>query len=527
MKVCRNCENQFEISLGDIEFYKKIDVPEPLICPDCRIQKRAAHRNERSLYKRKCDLCNCEMISVFPAESDFVVYCNKCWWSDKWDIMDYGQDFDFNRPFFEQFNELQKVVPHYALFLDGTSENCDYTNFGMGNKNCYMSVCVMSEDVYYSDEIVECKSCISCQKCVKCELCYDCIDCNQSYNLLFSQDCQNCNNSYFLKDCIGCSDCFCSVGLRNAQYYFCNQKLSEEEYLKKVEAIEFTDSSILEWKNKRDEISLRLPKKYLHGNGNVDVSGDYLDNCKNIKQCFDCLGLEDSSYCVFSGYNTRNIYDCTNTGMGSELCYQTDGGSNFHNCKCVFFGRNLSDCEYCKYCFASEFLFGCIGLNHKKYCIFNKQYSEDEFLKLKGRIIDHMRSEYGEYFPIEISPYAYNETKAQDYYPLTKEEALAKGYKWRDRSGEVLERNQDQGLSCEDCSQNYRIIKQEQDFYEKFKLPGPKKCPECRNMGRRVLRNHRRLWDRKCMGCETFLKTSYSVERPEKVYCEECYLELI
>ena len=39
---------------------------------------------------------------------------------------------------------------------------------------------------------------------------------------------------------------------------------------------------------------------------------------------------------------------------------------------------------------------------------------------------------YGEFFPSELSPFAYNESIAQEYFPLTKEEALAKGFTWQD-----------------------------------------------------------------------------------------------
>src|SRR4029079_13675795 len=87
-----------------------------------------------------------------------------------------------------------------------------------------------------------------------------------------------------------------------------------------------------------------------------------------------------------------------------------------------------SDCCYqeCKN------LFGCIGLFRKSYCILNKQYSKEEYEALVPKIIEHMRKtgEWGEYFPIEISPFGYNETVAQEYYPLTEEEVTEKGYKW-------------------------------------------------------------------------------------------------
>jgi hypothetical protein len=41
-------------------------------------------------------------------------------------------------------------------------------------------------------------------------------------------------------------------------------------------------------------------------------------------------------------------------------------------------------------------------------------------------------SEWGEYFPAYMSPCGYNESVAQDYFPLTKEEAHIKSFYWCD-----------------------------------------------------------------------------------------------
>jgi predicted metalloendopeptidase len=50
------------------------------------------------------------------------------------------------------------------------------------------------------------------------------------------------------------------------------------------------------------------------------------------------------------------------------------------------------------------------------------------YIDSKGRIY-----KYGEFFPSELSPFCYNETIAQEYFPLTKEQAIKQGYKWKER----------------------------------------------------------------------------------------------
>jgi hypothetical protein len=61
------------------------------------------------------------------------------------------------------------------------------------------------------------------------------------------------------------------------------------------------------------------------------------------------------------------------------------------------------------------------------------------------------------------------------------------------------------------------------DFYRKHNLPIPKRHPDQRHLDRMALRNPRKLFDRKCDKCEKDIKTTYSSDRSEIVYCEECY----
>ena len=44
------------------------------------------------------------------------------------------------------------------------------------------------------------------------------------------------------------------------------------------------------------------------------------------------------------------------------------------------------------------------------------------------------RGEWGEFFPGMVSPFAYNETVASEYYPLFKTEAEKQGFRWFDKN---------------------------------------------------------------------------------------------
>jgi hypothetical protein len=76
---------------------------------------------------------------MYSPDKSYKVYEQSYWWSDKWDAMDYGRDFDFSKSFFEQFEELYKNVPRVCLTnTHKTNENSDYVNYIINAKNSYL-----------------------------------------------------------------------------------------------------------------------------------------------------------------------------------------------------------------------------------------------------------------------------------------------------------------------------------------------------------------------------------------------------
>jgi len=106
---------------------KKFQIPTPTLCPECRQQRRLAFRNERNLYRRTCDASGKQIISMYNPECGYKVYDQKIWWSDQWDPMSYGREFDFTKTFTEQFGELMREMPHLSL-LGVQNELSDYVN---------------------------------------------------------------------------------------------------------------------------------------------------------------------------------------------------------------------------------------------------------------------------------------------------------------------------------------------------------------------------------------------------------------
>ncbi len=528
---CKNCNKTFTIFEEDNTFYKKMKVPPPTHCPDCRQQRRWGYRNQNNLYKRKCDYSGEEMISLYSPDKPYKVYKEEIWWSDKWDPLDYGRDFDFNRPFFDQFNDLLLSVPRRGMHQDGTNENCEYITFGMSNKNCYlMFSCFYCEDIYFASLMGMSKDCADCRSCMNGELLYECYSCERCYNCIHCNDCENCQDSLFLEDCRNCKYCISCKNLRNKEYHIRNKPVSKEEFENYKEKV--LKGDLLEEEKEFNKWKLNFPYVCLDIVNSEDSIGEYIAHAKNCHHCYSMvLGAQDCNYCQVAGWKGKDLWDCTMTGKESELLYEMHATITSHNCAFTSFCRICTDTYYCDCVSNLQKCFGCTGLSHKKYCVLNKQYSKEEYEELLPKIIEHMQKtqEWGEFFPLKFSPFAYNETRAQEYFPLTKEEASSKGYKWLETKTDIISKNSTdkEALACIECNKNYRIIPQELRFYKKMGLPKPKKCFDCRRKRREKLVRLQKLYDRKCEKCRIDIQTSFAPSRPEIVYCAKCYTETV
>lgn len=440
-KICKITGEQFTIRDEDLEFYdqispvfdgEKFTIPPPTICPRERERRRLAYRNERKLYRRKSSLSGTPLISFFDENAPYKVFTREEWWSDTWDPLNYGQDFDFSRYFFEQFYELQLAVPRPPL-VNNKAENSDYCNFSDGNKNCYLlTTANYNKDSYYGFFVVNCTDAVDCVYCVDSELIYDCADCNKCYNLNSSQNCENCTDSEFLFNCRGVKDCIMCVNLANKEEYFVlNNKCSKGDFEKIRAAIKTHPDYKQQLLTQFANLKYQFPVKALNLRSCENCIGDDLLNSKNIYTGFAVHNSENCAY-IQDGLVASNCYDICFFN-GAQWCYESTSLMGY-GYRFTIYCRDSTDLFYCDNCYSCKNCFGCIGLRGKQYCILNKQYSKEDFDKLSLTIIEHMRKtdEWGEFFPIKYSLFAYNETMACDVFPLTKEEAIKKDYKWKD-----------------------------------------------------------------------------------------------
>lgn len=582
-KQCQNCKKNFTLEADDFSFFEKMKVPPPTFCSDCLFQARLIFRNDRNLYRRKSDNDGTEIISMYSKDKPLKIYARDYWWSDKWDSLEYGREYDFSKPFFEQFKKLILDVP-WPSFFNWNSANSDFCNFSTDNKNCYLIFgSDFNENTSYCKYSFHCKDSSDLYWVDKAELSYENVDCENIYKVLFSAYSDNCASSSFLYNCSNCQNCLGCVNLKNKSYCIFNEQYAKEEYEKKIKEFNLNNYPDLEeFKKRFEKFRTGFPNRFARIIRSINCTGNNIFNSKNCLICFDVHdSSEDCKNVFLTGWNAKDIYFSSHVGYQTELVYNSIGVfSGAQNVKCSAYVPTCTRVSYSYNCKSSSDLFGCAGLKNMQYCILNKQYTKEEYEALLPKIIKHMDDmpyadkkrrvyKYGDFFPAELSPFGYNETEAHEYVPLTEEDAKNSGFFWKNpeernylvtkrtedlpgKIGDTLDSTPAEVIACahdgkcnEQCTSAFKITKSEFDFYRRIDIPLPRLCHNCRHYARLLKRNPYKLWHRKCQcagaksengiygnqtkhnhgseHCPNEFETSYAPERPEIVYCENCY----
>ena len=543
---CTVCGTNFVHTAEQLSLFQKFGMENPPSqCLTCRHKHRLSFRNGRVLYRRKCDFSGESTVSVFAPDKPYKVYRTDIWWSDQWNPLDYGRDFDFSRPFFEQFHDLQLQVPRPAL-ANIKPENSPFCNMCEGNKNCYL-ICGgdFNADCMYGMYGMHNRNVMDCDGSNDSEYCYFMSDSFECYGCRFAFDSKNCSNCAFISDCTGCTECILCTNLVQKKYCIENEELPPEEYKKRKAAL-LNGTYSQQQRNWEKFLAMRAKRiaKYAHILNCEDCIGDYVVNSKDCKNCFDVWDCEDLIDVILAS-KTKDTFHSTCIGDDSVLCFNMQSTVDAYECSHSYLVYNSSNVEYSDHIGSSKNIFGCVGLHRNEECIFNKQYSKEEYGKLRSKMIDHMKEagEWGQFLPKECSCFGYNESTANDYFPLTKKEALAQGFSWYHASEEKLSVEKsipaaklpdaiddipddilNWAVICEKSKKPFRIIKQELNFYRTHAIPVPHLSFEERHLARLALRTPKELFERTCDKCGTVMQSAYAPERPETVYCESCYL---
>ncbi len=510
-KKCRLSGQEFPIYQSDLDFYDKISpkfevspdyakqfleenndivenfeytdgklkckIPTPTLCPEERQRRRLAFRNERKLYKRKCDFSWKEIVSIYSPDNPYKVYDHQIWDWDERDALEYWLDYNSKQSPWYHVSKLLINTPYKSL-VSISNENCDYTT-GCGYcKNCYITTASeYTENARYSHLIQSCKNCIDAYSIYNSENISNSIDCKNCFNCHKIISSSNCSSCSFCVNMNGCDNCFLSYNLNNQSYMFRNKKVSPEKYQKLIKEHSYQETQ----KELEKMFHNKVIKNSYYQLNCENAIWNSITGSKNIIYSFD---IEKSEECKYSQVvvEWNNIYDCSNMYVNSDYSYDILWWLDIHTTIFSCYVFHCVNLQYCTSCFNCKNCFGCVGLRNKEYCIFNKQYTKEEYNQLVPKIITQMMrpqtswtnpsftspfnkgdtsswssplikgdvpqsgtggfdtskggitqwGERWEFFHPQLSPFWYNETVAMEYYPLSKEEALKLWYKWSD-----------------------------------------------------------------------------------------------
>lgn len=549
-RTCPVTSTAFEVDEKDIAFYEKIsptfagktyNIPPPTLCPDARKQRQMLWRGKEYFF-RPCDKTGEMCMSIFPPDAKMTTYSEKAFASEDWNGLKYGRDFNFSRPFFDQFMELWYATPKQTSNAY-MNENCDYIINAHKNKNCYLvDELDGCQDCYYGYNVQYCEDMVNCFYVRKCKQCYEVSQADNCYETFFSHNIHNSHTCAFVQNSRNCHHCLFCTNLRNAEYHMFNTPVSKEEFEQAWQSLFCGKQSVLnQARNTYAEFLLQHP---VQATIQVNTEGSTGDQLCNTKDCYDCYNVDncrDCRYCTDIHYS-KDAYDVHI--YEGEIMYEClhagpEGYEQFFS-HLAWFSRHT---WYSSQLLSCKNVFGCSALKNQEYCILNKKYSKEDYEHLVGRIIEHMQNtgEWGEFFPSSFSPYGYNQTMAAWYFPLGKEEATTKGFTWVDEIDpyDTMQANDlpDDLAKFQDADtklvykstlsgKKYKITLPELEFHRRYNIPLPTTTPAER-MEWFVAQSPRTLYQAICAKCGQKTSSTHNPAHNKTVYCTGCYVSYI
>ncbi len=510
-RTCRISWKEFTITDQEITLLDKLSpiiwgekflIPLPTISPEERFRMKLTFKNYFFLFHTIDTLTGENIISGHPPNTPLTVFSLPHWWSDNWDPIQYAKDYDSSLSIVSQVAHIWKVVPVPALdnaYRD--IENSDFVNGCGPSKDCYLTSnsaynekCLYGWFIFHSTHILDSNNIIECQNCSYSQHLKKCYNIHIGWNNL------ECRDSRYIFSCDGCQNLLGCVWLRNQKYQILNTACTPEEF-------ESTLSKL-----RSDPIFRKHFEKNVQGiirvawfepgvlTGSTDSVGDFCYNSRNAYECYNVNNCEDVLYITdsFQSYDSAHISLWWDT---TRLSYNSiDVGLNISN---VYFSTTCWEGSYynlyCHKCNNCQYIFGCSWLRDKSYCIFNRQYSKEDWESTVKKIIWQMQKEWtwGEFLDPKYAPFAYNESLGNIFDPLTKNEAQHKWFHWSDREEitpegiaktipwdripDTIDTIPDDVLNwairCRVTGKLYMIQRLELEFHRKYGIPLPQIHP--------------------------------------------------
>jgi len=540
-RTCAETGEKFELSAKDIALYRDLGVPPTQIIFGARMRHQRAFLPGFDLFRRTLP-DGSSVVSMYDPESPISLIGQADWHAARLQetFMQQAHAYDFDRSFFSQWKEFSLSIPRPAILNDIRNQNSEWSVYTLESKNCYGTFGGANhENVLHSDQGLRNHDCSDISICFDLAFCYDDVSCQRCSTTHFSHSCEDCIDTVFSLGCHGCQDCFGCTNLKNKKYCFLNEQLTQEAYRAKRSAIDLSDANVVaEWKEKMKEPWSKAPRRASYRPNSEDAHGD------DLRDSNDVIGVSihdgERVHWAFGSISSRDCID-TSTCLYNERVvnsvYITKGYEyrmclSCNHCLDVEYSELLEGCEHC---------FGCIGLINKKFCLFNKQYAEEEYWPLVDRLKTNMltRGEYGQFFPYDCSLFAYNTSHANTFAPVEEAEARRLGQRWyifpdqqtdalpieqlplklKDATDEILKNM----YRCPQTGRAFRVVKPELEFHRAINVALPRLHPVARRIERMRDGFPLELWKRPCSNCGTIISTRIPASYPAPILCDLCF----
>lgn len=541
-RICEHCKKEYSITEIEQSLTEKIGLELPIACSDCLLRQHLSFWLFGKFRKSKSDFSGGSLITVLPEINRYPIYTSKEWYSDVWEGLDYGMDYNPKESFFSQLQRLQEKVPH--PHQNGANNmNCEYCDDVWNSKNCYLARSMeFCEDLLYSYRNMKVKNSIDAVICFTSERLFSCLNCINSYKLFYSRNSRDCVDSYFLFDCRNCQDCFMCWNLRGKNHCIENIQYTKEEYNEKIKSFNLGSYSRIELFKKRYEEIIK--SEAIHKlNFNIKAYNSTGNNLLNVNNCQNCNTISDSEDTVNSVRGMKH-----SSTLNANGCWYIELSGNCAECLNSYYLKYSlwSSCRFSEYldiCIECEYCFGCVGLKKKKYCILNKQYTKEEYEVLKAQIISDMKKngEYGKFLPYSMGPGPFNFSTSALYFPeTTKEEIQSWGGYWQDIDESNIEGMKTselpdsidkveedickQALICPLTGWRFNISENELIFYKQNNIPLPRKHFDARIKELAKYSTVLKPSTYECYYCKKEIEAYYPKEWGYKnISCENCY----
>lgn len=292
------------------------------------------------------------------------------------------------------FKELQRLIksqpkpPTKVLF----SENCDVANEVYHSKNVtYGFDSAKCTDSTYIYDSSRCDKVVDCDYAVESQLCYESVDAFKAYNCDYMSYCgANIQDSAYCHWCWDSHDLFGCVYLQNKSFCIFNRQLTEAAYREQVKKYRT-------WPPEKvltivEDLKKRFPvTQTIAAHNENSTYGNYMHYCKNCYMCFDAAYDEDSAY-LDDTFDAKKCFDMSYTAIDANLSYEVISSATIFNSNYIFWSSKCDECSYMFNCVDVKNCLGCVGLNHKQYCILNRQFSQEEYEKISSQILSELRA---------------------------------------------------------------------------------------------------------------------------------------